>query len=148
LARVLTISRHTPQLCRSLLDTALLLRQLGGSFLFYSSLLPLSLRHRHCSSFFLSSPPSHTTQWLPQSATCETTSSSRSLLKSPTEVCFSSQCFVRVTSVANVLSVGGIYSVLKSKAQVTTAEYGSAYTLIGPLNRNSVSFQSPLYSFL
>jgi hypothetical protein len=34
--------------------------------------------------------------------------------------------------------VGGIYSVLKSKAQVTTAEYGSAYTLLGPLNRNSV----------
>jgi hypothetical protein len=35
-------------------------------------------------------------------------------------------------------AVGGIYSVLKSKAQVTTAEYGSAYTLLGPLNKNSV----------
>lgn len=35
-------------------------------------------------------------------------------------------------------TVGGIYSVLKSKAPVTTAEYGDRYTLIGPLNRNSV----------
>lgn len=34
--------------------------------------------------------------------------------------------------------VGGIYSVLKSKAPVTTAEYGERYTLIGPLNRASV----------
>lgn len=51
------------------------------------------------------------------------------------------QSFVRATSIANVLLVGGIYSVLKSKAQVTTAEYGSAYTLLGPLNRNSVSCQ-------
>ncbi|EEP79116.1 glycogen synthase [Uncinocarpus reesii 1704] len=33
--------------------------------------------------------------------------------------------------------VGGIYSVLKSKAPVTTAEYGDRYTLIGPLNRAS-----------
>jgi hypothetical protein len=113
-------------------------------------LLPLSLlRHRHCSTLFLSSSPSsHITQWLPQSATCETTSSSRSQLKSPTEVCLSTQCFVRATPVANVSTVGGIYSVLKSKAQVTTAEYGSAYTLIGPLNRNSVSFRQPLYSSL
>lgn len=37
--------------------------------------------------------------------------------------------------------VGGIYSVLKSKAPVTTAEYGERYTLIGPLNRASVSMQ-------
>ena len=35
--------------------------------------------------------------------------------------------------------VGGIYSVIKSKAPVTTAEYGDRYTLIGPLNRASVS---------
>jgi hypothetical protein len=34
--------------------------------------------------------------------------------------------------------VGGIYSVLKSKAQVTTAEYGASYTLLGPWNRASV----------
>ncbi|QVM11656.1 glycogen synthase isoform 1 [Coccidioides posadasii str. Silveira] len=39
------------------------------------------------------------------------------------------------TEVAN--RVGGIYSVLKSKAQVTTAEYGDRYTLIGPWNRAS-----------
>jgi hypothetical protein len=38
--------------------------------------------------------------------------------------------------------VGGIYSVLKSKAQVTTAEYGASYTLLGPWNRNSVSTNS------
>ena len=37
------------------------------------------------------------------------------------------------------ISVGGIYSVIKSKAPVTTAEYGDRYTLIGPLNRASVS---------
>ena len=35
-------------------------------------------------------------------------------------------------------TVGGIYSVIKSKAPVTTAEYGDRYTLIGPLNRASV----------
>lgn len=34
--------------------------------------------------------------------------------------------------------VGGIYSVLKSKAPVTTAEYGDRYTLLGPLNHQSV----------
>ena len=39
----------------------------------------------------------------------------------------------------NLCQVGGIYSVLKSKAPVTTAEYGDRYTLIGPLNRASVS---------
>ncbi|KAK5007779.1 glycogen synthase isoform 1, partial [Elasticomyces elasticus] len=43
--------------------------------------------------------------------------------------------FEIATEVAN--RVGGIYSVLKSKAQVTTAEYGSSYTLLGPLNRAS-----------
>ena len=37
-------------------------------------------------------------------------------------------------------AVGGIYSVIKSKAPVTTAEYGDRYTLIGPLNRASVCF--------
>jgi glycogen(starch) synthase len=34
--------------------------------------------------------------------------------------------------------VGGIYSVIKSKAAITTAEYGERYCLIGPLNRHSV----------
>jgi len=43
------------------------------------------------------------------------------------------------SSLANTLPVGGIYSVLKSKAPVTTAEYGDRYTLIGPLNHQSVS---------
>ncbi|PGH31653.1 glycogen [starch] synthase [[Emmonsia] crescens] len=43
--------------------------------------------------------------------------------------------FEIATEVAN--RVGGIYSVLKSKAPVTTAEYGDRYTLIGPLNRAS-----------
>lgn len=41
------------------------------------------------------------------------------------------------TEVAN--RVGGIYSVIKSKAPVTTKEYKSRYTLIGPLNRKSAS---------
>ena len=36
--------------------------------------------------------------------------------------------------------VGGIYSVIKSKAPITTHEYGSRYVLIGPLNKASVSF--------
>jgi glycogen synthase len=40
-------------------------------------------------------------------------------------------------------AVGGIYSVLKSKAPVTTAEYGERYCLIGPLNRASVSHPIP-----
>ena len=47
--------------------------------------------------------------------------------------------FEIATEVAN--RVGGIYSVLKSKAQVTTAEYGSTYTLLGPLNRASAAVE-------
>jgi glycogen(starch) synthase len=47
--------------------------------------------------------------------------------------------FEIATEVAN--RVGGIYSVLKSKAQVTTAEYGSMYTLLGPLNRASAAVE-------
>ncbi|CCE66082.1 hypothetical protein TPHA_0O01130 [Tetrapisispora phaffii CBS 4417] len=41
--------------------------------------------------------------------------------------------FEVATEVAN--KVGGIYSVLKSKALVTIAQYHDNYTLIGPLNR-------------
>ena len=37
--------------------------------------------------------------------------------------------------------MGGIYSVLKSKATVTTAEYGERYNLIGPLNRTSATVE-------
>ena len=37
--------------------------------------------------------------------------------------------------------VGGIYSVIKSKAPVTTAEYGDRYTLIGVLNRASAAVE-------
>lgn len=44
-----------------------------------------------------------------------------------------------MVNLANTALVGGIYSVIKSKAPVTTAEYGDRYTLIGPLNRASVS---------
>ena len=40
--------------------------------------------------------------------------------------------------IVDTIAVGGIYSVIKSKAPVTTAEYGDRYTLIGPLNRASV----------
>ncbi|KAJ9499969.1 glycogen synthase isoform 1 [Exophiala xenobiotica] len=47
--------------------------------------------------------------------------------------------FEIATEVAN--RVGGIYSVLKSKAPVTTAEYGERYTLIGPLNKNSAAVE-------
>lgn len=47
--------------------------------------------------------------------------------------------FEIATEVAN--RVGGIYSVLKSKAPVTTAEYGERYTLIGPLNRSSAAVE-------
>ncbi|KAA8642935.1 glycogen [starch] synthase [Aspergillus tanneri] len=47
--------------------------------------------------------------------------------------------FEVATEVAN--RVGGIYSVLKSKAPVTTAEYGDRYTLIGPLNRASANVE-------
>ncbi|KZF20206.1 glycosyltransferase family 3 protein [Xylona heveae TC161] len=43
------------------------------------------------------------------------------------------------TEVAN--RVGGIYSVIKSKAPVTTAEYGERYTLIGPLNHASAAVE-------
>jgi len=47
--------------------------------------------------------------------------------------------FEIATEVAN--RVGGIYSVLKSKAPVTTAEYGDRYTLIGPLNKASAAVE-------
>ena len=47
--------------------------------------------------------------------------------------------FEIATEVAN--RVGGIYSVIKSKAPVTTAEYGDRYTLIGPWNRTSASME-------
>ncbi|KAL8667868.1 MAG: hypothetical protein Q9202_000333 [Teloschistes flavicans] len=43
------------------------------------------------------------------------------------------------TEAAN--KVGGIYSVIKSKAQVTTAEYGERYTLIGPYNASSAAVE-------
>ncbi|KAL8692359.1 MAG: hypothetical protein Q9218_002610 [Villophora microphyllina] len=43
------------------------------------------------------------------------------------------------TEAAN--KVGGIYSVIKSKAQVTTSEYGDRYTLIGPLNESSAAVE-------
>lgn len=47
--------------------------------------------------------------------------------------------FEIATEVAN--RVGGIYSVLKSKAPITTHEYGDRYCLIGPLNRNSAAME-------
>ncbi|KAK6347144.1 glycogen synthase isoform 1 [Orbilia brochopaga] len=47
--------------------------------------------------------------------------------------------FEIATEVAN--RVGGIYSVLKSKAPITTHEYGARYTLIGPLNRASATVE-------
>ncbi|EHY54302.1 glycogen synthase isoform 1 [Exophiala dermatitidis] len=47
--------------------------------------------------------------------------------------------FEIATEVAN--RVGGIYSVLKSKAPVTTAEYGDRYTLIGPLNKSAAAVE-------
>ncbi|CAR30917.1 ZYRO0E05566p [Zygosaccharomyces rouxii] len=43
--------------------------------------------------------------------------------------------FEVATEVAN--RVGGIYSVLKSKAPVTVAQYGDNYTLMGPLNNGT-----------
>ncbi|CAN6674613.1 glycogen [starch] synthase isoform 1 [Trichomonascus vanleenenianus] len=43
------------------------------------------------------------------------------------------------TEVAN--RVGGIYSVIKSKAPVTTREYRSRYCLIGPWNKKSASIE-------
>lgn len=43
--------------------------------------------------------------------------------------------FEVATEVAN--RVGGIYSVLKSKAPVTVAQYGDNYTLMGPLNSST-----------
>lgn len=47
--------------------------------------------------------------------------------------------FEAATEVAN--RVGGIYSVLKSKAPVTVAEYKERYTLLGPLNYKSAAVE-------
>lgn len=47
--------------------------------------------------------------------------------------------FEVATEVAN--RVGGIYSVLKSKAPVTVAEYKDRYTLLGPLNYHSAQVE-------
>lgn len=44
-------------------------------------------------------------------------------------------------SLTDLQIVGGIYSVIKSKAPVTTAEYGERYTLIGPLNHQSAAVE-------
>ena len=67
-------------------------------------------------------------------------SCSRLLLKSPIEVRTIAWVLAFVSSMFLTLrAVGGIYSVIKSKAPVTTAEYGERYTLIGPLNHQSVS---------
>jgi hypothetical protein len=51
---------------------------------------------------------------------------------------------IEVDADIDEFAVGGIYSVLKSKAPVTTAEYGERYTLIGPLNRASVNYSKML----
>lgn len=53
-----------------------------------------------------------------------------------------------VESASNVAAVGGIYSVIKSKAPVTTAEYGDRYVLIGPLNPASVSHLVSLHCWI
>ena len=45
---------------------------------------------------------------------------------------------IRIRTLLTCSLVGGIYSVLKSKAPVTTLEYGDRYTLLGPLNKASV----------
>src|SRR3569833_1036217 len=71
------------------------------------------------------------------------TFSSRSRPKSLTAVCLSSRSGLLRWSIDLSLTrdvVGGIYSVIKSKAHVTTNEYGDRYTLIGPLNHQSVRF--------
>lgn len=47
--------------------------------------------------------------------------------------------FEVATEVAN--RVGGIYSVIKSKAPVTAKEYRERYTLLGPLNRKSADIE-------
>lgn len=47
--------------------------------------------------------------------------------------------FEVATEVAN--RVGGIYSVIKSKAPVTSREYRDRYTLLGPLNRKSADIE-------
>lgn len=47
--------------------------------------------------------------------------------------------FEIATEVAN--RVGGIYSVLKSKAPITVSEYGSRYVLIGKLNKSSAEVE-------
>lgn len=47
--------------------------------------------------------------------------------------------FEVATEVAH--KVGGIYSVLKSKAPITVAEYRERYTLLGPLNYNSAQIE-------
>lgn len=65
------------------------------------------------------------------------------LFEIATEVAHRGMSIAHATIVGETLTyhvaVGGIYSVLKSKAPVTTAEYGERYTLIGPLNHQSVS---------
>jgi hypothetical protein len=75
--------------------------------------------------------------WNPSNATSRITFSSKLPQKLQIEV----RCTLLVLHgpVKLTYAVGGIYSVLKSKAPVTTAEYGERYCLIGPLNRASVS---------
>ena len=72
-------------------------------------------------------------------ATFETTCSLKSQQRLPIEVKAARVLIGLDAADIHYPQVGGIYSVIKSKAPVTTAEYGDRYTLIGPLNRASVS---------
>ena len=42
------------------------------------------------------------------------------------------------------MAVGGVHTVLKTKAPVTTREYGDRYTLLGRLDPQTVSCYPPI----
>ena len=49
-----------------------------------------------------------------------------------------------------ISAVGGIYTVIRTKATETVEEWGDRYVLIGPLNENAVSIeveQGPLQDY-
>ena len=58
-------------------------------------------------------------------------------------------CFVylwrlcQIKELTSSVTVGGVHTVLKTKAPVTTREYGDRYTLVGRLDRETVSCCPP-----
>lgn len=81
-------------------------------------------RRRHCSTYI---------GW---------TDGQRSVLSAgPNQLSSSRKDALADRGLSPLLTVGGIYTVIKTKAPVTCQEYGDRYTLIGPLSYKSAPME-------